>query len=109
MVEIEFIVAGISGVTAFAVAVLEKRTRRDNDKWAQNSSDHKALVDRMESIGNNLGRSLDRVEGNLGEHIVRLGNKMEQHDEVLFGHLASHAEAALSAQPQPAKRRRGKD
>jgi len=105
----EFLVAAISGITALAVAVIEKRTRKSDEKWDQNASEHKALVERMESIGTNLGRSLDRVEGNLGEHIVRLGNKIEQHDEVLFGHLASHAEAALSAQPQPAKRRRGKD
>lgn len=106
---VEFVVAGISGATALAVAIIEKRTRKDNDKWEQNSSDHKALVDRMESIGHNLGRSLDRVEDNLGQHISRLENKIEQHDEVLFGHLASHAEAALAAQLQPAKRRRGKD
>jgi len=104
----EFLVAAISAITALAVAVIEKRTRKSDEKWEQNAADHKALVDRMESIGANLGRSLDRVEGNLGEHIVRLGNKLEQHDEVLFSHLASHAEAALMREPVPAKRRRNK-
>jgi len=104
----EFLVAAISGITALAVAVIEKRTRKSDEKWEQNANDHKALVERMESIGTNLGRSLDRVEGNLGEHIVRLGNKIEQHDEVLFEHLASHAEAALMREHTPAKRRRNK-
>lgn len=104
----EFLVAAITGVTALAVAVIEKRTRKSDEKWEQNANDHKALVDRMDSIGASLGRSLDRVEGNLGEHIIRLENKIEQHDEVLFGHLASHAEAAFMRETAPIKRRRNK-
>lgn len=104
----EYIVGIVSAITAIVVAVIEKRTRRDEEKWEQNSKDHQALVDRMESIGTGLGRSLDRVEGNLGEHIIRLENKIEQHDEVLFGHLASHAEAALMRETVPVKRRRNK-
>lgn len=103
----EVLVAIISGITAFAVAVIEKRTRRSDEKWKQNADDHKALVDRMDSIGANLGRSLDRVEGNLGEHIIRLENKIEQHDDVLFGHLASHAEVAFN-KTTTARRRRTK-
>lgn len=104
----EILVAVISGITAFAVAIIEKRTRRSDEKWQQNADDHKALVERMESIGTNLGRSLDRVEGNLGEHIVRLGNKIEQHDEVLFSHLSSHAEASFMHEQATSKRRRTK-
>lgn len=104
----EAVVAIISAITAFAVAVIEKRTRRSDEKWDQNAADHKALVDRMDSIGASLGRSLDRVEGNLGEHIIRLENKIEQHDDVLFSHLASHAEAAFEREVVPVKRRRNK-
>ena len=104
----EFVVAFVSAITAVVVAVIEKRTRRDEEKWEQNTKDHQALVDRMESIGTNLGRSLDRVEGNLGEHIMRLENKIEQHDEVLFGHLSSHAEVAMMNEAVSVKRRRSK-
>jgi translation elongation factor EF-G len=104
----EFIVAAVSALTAVVVAVIEKRTRRDEDKWQQNADEHAALVNRMDSIGASLGRSLDRVEKNLGEHITRIENKIEQHDEVLFGHLASHAEAAFMKEAAPIKRRRAK-
>ena len=106
----EFLVAAVSAVTAVVVAVIERRTRKDEEKWNQNSKDHQALVDRMETIGTSLGRSLDRVEGNLGEHIIRLENKIEQHDEVLFGHLASHAEAAFihDHEALPVRRRKNK-
>ncbi len=104
----EIIVAVVTGLTALAVAVIEKRTRKDEEKWQQNTTEHNALVSRIENMGSSLGRSLDRVEGNLGEHIVRLENKIEQHDEVLFGHLASHAEAVFAAEPVSNKRRRNK-
>jgi len=104
----EIIVAVVSGITALVVAVIERRTRKEDERWELNTKEHETLVNRMDTIGANLGRSLDRVEGNLGEHIVRLGNKLEQHDEVLFSHLASHAEAALMREPVPAKRRRNK-
>ena len=92
----EFIVAAVSALTAVVVAVIERRTRKDEEKWEQNSKDHDALVQRMESIGSNLGRSLDRVEDNIAHHIIRLENKVERHDQVLFDHLAHHAEIELS-------------
>lgn len=88
---IEFALAFISAATAIVVAIIERRTRKDEEKWEQNTRDHDALVQRMESIGSNLGRSLDRVEDNLAHHIIRLENKVERHDEVLFNHLADHA------------------
>ena len=93
----EIAVAAVTALTAIAVAVIEKRTRRDEEKWQQNTDEHNALVGRMDMIGSNLGRSLDRVESNLSEHLSRLENKVERHDEVLFDHLSSHAEAATFA------------
>lgn len=92
----EFVVAAVSALTAVVVAVIERRTRKDEEKWEQNTRDHDALVERIESIGSNLGRSLDRVEDNIAHHIIRLENKVERHDEVLFDHLAHHAEIKLS-------------
>lgn len=104
----EIVVAVVSAITAFAVAVIERRTRREDERWELNSKEHEALVNRMETIGSSLGRSLDRVEGNLSEHIIRIENKIEQHDDVLFGHLASHAEMAFERETVSAKRRRNK-
>lgn len=96
----ELVVAVVSGLTAFAVAVIERRTRRDEEKWEQNSREHDALVTRMEDIGKSLGRSLDRVEDNLAMHIIRLENKVEQHDDVLYGHLSHHAETEINRKPR---------
>jgi hypothetical protein len=96
----EYIVAAISAVTAIVVAVVERRTRQDDEKWQKNADDHKALVDRMDMIGSNLGRSLDRVEDSISHHIIRLENKVERHDQVLFDHLASHAESDQPATPR---------
>lgn len=103
----EYLVAIISAVTAIVVAVVERRTRRDEEKWQQNADDHKALVGRMDMIGSNLGRSLDRVEDNLAHHIIRLETKVDKHDEVLFNHLAGHAMNGLSfsAEKVPARRK----
>jgi hypothetical protein len=98
----EAVTALIGALSLIAVAVIERRTRNSDDKWEQNSSDHKALADRVEDIGKSLGRSLDRVEDNIAMHIIRLENKVEQHDDVLYGHLAHHAE--LEANRKPRKR-----
>ena len=105
---VEIVTAIIGALSLIAVAIVEKRTRRDDQKWEQNTADHNTLAKRVEDIGSNLGRSLDRVESNLGQHISRIENKIEQHDEVLFGHLTSHAEMALMNEPAPVKRRRNK-
>lgn len=94
----EYLLSLVAAVTAVVVAVIERRTRRDEDKWALNTKEHEALVEKIESIGSGLGRSLDRVEDNLAHHIVRLENKVERHDEVLFDHLAHHAEVELKKQ-----------
>jgi hypothetical protein len=88
----EVLVGLIGAASLVLVAVIERRGRKDEEKWENNTNEHNALVKRVEDIGSNLGRSIDRVESNLGENISRLANKIEQHDEVLFNHLATHAE-----------------
>lgn len=103
----EYLVTAISALTAIVVAVVERRTRRDEEKWQQNADDHKALVGRMDMIGSNLGRSLDRVEDNIAHHIIRLETKVDKHDEVLFNHLADHAMNGFVVHPEkiPARRK----
>ena len=88
----ELLTAVIGGLSLIAVAIVERRTRREDERWDLNTREHETLVSRMEDIGSSLGRSLDRVEINLSVHIARLENKVEKHDDVLFSHLASHAE-----------------
>lgn len=103
----EIIVAVVSGITALVVAVIERRTRKEDERWELNTKEHEALVGRMDMIGSNLGRSLDRVEDNLTHHITRLEKKVDKHDEVLFNHLADHAINGLGFSPEkvPARRK----
>jgi len=102
----EFVVLAVSSLTAIIVANLERRARSDKEKWKQNSDDHNSLVNRMDMIGSNLGRSLDRVEENLTVHIARLENKVDKHDEVLFNHLADHAMKSFTEEQPTTKARR---
>jgi hypothetical protein len=94
---VEYVLSFVAAVTAIVVAIIERRTRRDEERWELNTREHESLVERMESIGSGLGRSLDRVEDNLAHHIIRLENKVERHDQVLFDHLAHHAELEVNA------------
>lgn len=105
----EYLVAVISAVTAIVVAVVERRTRREDERWELNTREHEALVSRMDMIGSNLGRSIDRVEENLTHHIIRLENKVASHDDVLFAHLADHAAHAIQIHQEadaPVRRKR---
>ena len=86
----------VGALSLIVVAVIERRTRKDEDKWIQNSREHEALVARVEDIGNNLGRSIDRVENNLVASIDVLGRKVERVDEVLVSHIEDHARGVFS-------------
>ena len=108
---IEIISAGVGALSLVVVAVVERRTRSEDDRWALNTKEHEQLVARVEDIGSGLGRSLDRVEQNLTRHIEHLQSANELQDKVLFEHLASHAEldvAKLSNESAHIKRRRSK-
>ena len=108
---IEIITASVGALSLIVVAIVERRTRSENDRWALNTKEHEQLVARVEDMGSGLGRSLDRVEHNLTRHIEHLQNANELQDKVLFEHLASHAEldvAKLSNEPASVKRRRHK-
>jgi hypothetical protein len=108
---IEVITAGVGALSLIVVAVVERRTRSEDDRWALNTKEHEQLVARVEDIGSGLGRSLDRVEQNLTRHIEHLQSANELQDKVLFEHLASHAEldvAKLSNESVHIKRRRSK-
>ena len=70
------IVSGVIGaLSLIVVAVLERRSRRDDAKWETNHEEHEALVARIETMGSGLGRSLDRVE----QVAIRTEEKLDQH------------------------------
>lgn len=105
----EIITALLGALSLIIVAVIERRSRADDSKWEINTKEHQALVDRVDSMGSNLGRSIDRVETNMQVHLERIENKIETHDTVLFEHLSSHAEAQFNQENvQQVKRRRSK-
>ena len=105
----EIITALLGALSLIVVAIVERRSRTDDSKWENNSKEHQALVGRIENIGSNLGRSVDRVESNMQIHLQRIENKIETHDTVLFEHLSSHAEALFKQEDtQQVKRRRNK-
>lgn len=105
----EIITALLGAFSLVIVAIIERRSRTDDSKWETNTKEHQALVSRMEDMGSNLGRSIDRVETNMRTHLERIENKIETHDTVLFEHLSSHAEAQFNHEvTQQTKRRRNK-
>jgi hypothetical protein len=83
-------------ITAVVAGIIEKRTRRDDEKWIQNTREHEALVSRLEDIGSSLGRSIDRVEINLSTAIDVLGRRVEQVDEIMVSHIEDHARGVFS-------------
>lgn len=104
----EIITASLGAISLIIVAIIERRSRAEDSKWALNTKEHQALVERVEDMGSNLGRSVDRIESNMKVHLERIENKIETHDTVLFEHLASHAEAQFKQADISIKRRRGK-
>lgn len=87
--------AVIGALSLVVVAVIERRTRRDDAKWEANTREHEALVARMEEVGSGLGRSLDRVESNLSSSIEVLTRKVERVDDTLVAHLEDHARGSV--------------
>ncbi len=113
---IEIVAAAVGAISLVVFAIVERRTRTDDQRWALNTKEHESLVGRIETMGSGLGRSLDRVESNLTIHINRLENANALQDKVLFEHLASHTEMDVARyispanlnEPAPIKRRRSK-
>jgi hypothetical protein len=71
----EVLVALIGAIGLIAVAYLEKGRRSSNLRWAQNREDHDLVIDKIDTLGKSLGRSIDRVE----ESAIRTEEKLDQH------------------------------
>jgi hypothetical protein len=69
------LIAVIGTVGAIAVAFLESGRRTSKSRWEENKEDHNFVVQKLDIIGKNLGRSIDRVE----KTVVRNETKLDQH------------------------------
>jgi len=72
----EIIVAAVGVIGLIAVALIEQGRRSSKTMWEENKADHNYVVEKIESLGKNLGRSIDRtnksverIEGKLDTHI----------------------------------------
>jgi hypothetical protein len=72
----EVIVALVGVIGLVAVALIEKDRRSSKMMWEENKTDHNYVVEKIETLGKSLGRSidktnksLDRVEDKLDTHI----------------------------------------
>jgi hypothetical protein len=72
----EIIVALVGVIGLIAVALIEKDRRSSKLMWEENKADHNYVVEKIETLGKSLGRSidktnksLDRVEDKLDTHI----------------------------------------
>ena len=72
---LEIVTALVGAASLITVAVVEKRSRSGERRWDQNDKEHEMLINKIEDIGSNLGRSLDRVEA----ISVRTELKLDQH------------------------------
>ena len=69
------LIAVIGTVGAIAVAFLESGRRTSKSRWEENKADHNFVVDKIDTMGKNLGISIDRVE----QTVVRNETKLDQH------------------------------
>lgn len=72
----DIIVALVGVIGLVAVTLIEKDRRSSKTRWAENHEEHNLVVEKIETLGKSLGRSidktnksLDRVEGKLDTHI----------------------------------------
>lgn len=82
----EILTSLIGAVALVAVALIETSRRVGNKRWEQNRSDHSYVVEKIEDLGNSLGRSIDRVEVTA----LRTEHKLDQH-------INDHVTGKLSA------------
>ena len=68
----EITIAVVSLIGAIVVALIEKGRR-------ENKSDHNVVSEKLDIIGRNLGRSIDRVESTVIRNEVKLDQHINDH------------------------------
>jgi hypothetical protein len=72
---IEIIVALVGVIGLIAVALIEKDRRSSKLMWEENKTDHNYVVEKIETLGKSLGRSIDKTNNSLD----RVENKLDTH------------------------------
>lgn len=73
MTEIIVAVVGVIGIVT--VALIEKDRRSSKTMWEENKADHNYVVEKIETLGKSLGRSIDKTNNSL----ERVENKLDTH------------------------------
>lgn len=73
-------VALISAIGLVIVALVERDRRSSKSRWEENKSDHNYVVEKIETLGKSLGRSIDRN-----------ATSLERVESKLDGHIRDHA------------------
>ena len=68
----EITIAVVSLIGAIVVALIEKGRR-------ENKSDHNVVSEKLDIIGRNLGRSIDRVESTVIRNEIKLDQHINDH------------------------------
>ena len=77
---IEIIVASVGVIGLIAVALIEKDRRSSKLMWEENKTDHNYVVEKIETLGKSLGRSIDKTN-----------NSIERVEDKLDNHIRDHA------------------
>jgi hypothetical protein len=72
---IEIIVAIVGVIGLIAVTLIEKDRRSSKLMWEENKVDHNYVVEKIETLGKSLGRSIDRTN----KSVERIEDKMDTH------------------------------
>ena len=81
----------IGTIGVIAVALIQKDRSEGKKRREADSAEHAFLVDKVENLGKSLGISIDRVEGNLSETIMRVENTLYTVSDKLDEHIHDHA------------------
>lgn len=71
----EIIVALVGVIGLIAVALIEKDRRSSKLMWEENKNDHNYVVEKIETMGKSLGRSIDKTNKSL----ERVEDKLDTH------------------------------
>jgi hypothetical protein len=71
----EIIVAVVGVIGLVAVALIEKDRRSSKAMWEENKNDHNYVVEKIETLGKSLGRSIDKTNSSL----ERVEDKLDTH------------------------------
>lgn len=76
----EIIISAIGALGLVIVALIEKDRRASKNRWEENKADHNYVVEKIETLGKSLGRSIDKTN-----------NSLERVEDKLDTHIRDHA------------------